>query len=348
MLWRRDTNGFRSKNERHSSTVPLISISQIFTYIKEARESFLRTLFSVIDKESLATSKAQEILAKGAKQKEAQNERPFVVKTSSVTPEPYSWITDQDRKNPANIDVMAGIDLVEKVLSLEANASLPSDLTLDEAYSALVELEKSLLADGINPQLRIYGEGVIGQGCGRIVSQKLLPVEPDGHADEIFLRLLSTAATSAGPEVYDDTESSFEQSVSWGSPAPRVEAAQTCLHLVLQRPDLLIEVSEQINTLLADPHPAVRMETGLHLLHLWDIDRDGFWSRLNDRLGKEMNLGVLKFFIEGILGQIIHQEPEFVEQTLLNLLGRFADDKERQARLREIASGYLAILWIHA
>lgn len=317
-----------------------------FKYTKEARESFLRTLFSAIGKEALATSEAQELLAKDIEQEEAQNERPFVVRTSTTAIEPYSWLTDLDRKNPANNDVMVEIDLVQKTLSLEANASLPPELKLEEAYSALIGLEKSLLIDGVNPQLRIYGEGVIGQGCRRIVSLNLLPMEPDVHADEIFLRLLSTAATSAGPEVNDDTEGSFEQSTSWGSPAPRVEAAQTSLDLVLQRPDLYPEVSGLIDALLEDSHPAVRMEAGLHLLRIWDIDRDGFWSRLNDRLGKEMNLGVLEYSINGILGRIIHQEPGFVEQALLNLLGRFANDKERQARLHEVASTHLVILWI--
>ena len=100
---------------------------------------------------------------------------------------------DLDPNHPANADLMEAINSAKKALALESDAQAPSGLTLDDAYRVLGRVEQSLRGDGVNPQLKIYGEGVIGQACVRIVERKLLSSETDALATETFLRFLDIA-----------------------------------------------------------------------------------------------------------------------------------------------------------
>ena len=316
-----------------------------FVETERARDGFLHSLFSMIGHDALATEDARALVA-DTDQETARNERPFVARASSGAPEPYFWIPDLDSNQPANADLMEAIDSAKRTLALELDTQAPSGLTLDDAYRVLNRVEQSLHGEGVHPQLKINGEGVIGQACVRIIEQKLLPPATDDPATENFLRFLGIAANSAGPEVQDDTEDAFEQSPSWGSPAARLEAAQAVLDLVLQRPDLLPRVLDHINALLVDAHPAVRMQAGLYLIRIWDLDRGGFWQRLEARLAEETNLSALEHLINKTLSRILHVERARVESLILALLRRFPDDNERSVRLRKVVSDLLAILWV--
>ena len=311
-----------------------------------AREYFLRRLFTAIGGDNLETEAALRLVADDTNQDAVQNSRPFVVQFQAGNVEPYDGITDPDRELPANADLMAAIDSAKKVLALESSASAPTGLTLNAAHDALSKIETTRTARGTKAELRIYGEGVLAQGCNRIIGARLLSEQADGAATESFLRLLRLATNSADPQVDANTEESFEEFVSWGSPAARVEAAQAVLDLALQRPDLLPRLMPDVDMLLTDPHPAVRMKTGLHLIRLWDLDREGFWQRVKDRLTRETNFGVLEHIIKGVLGRVLHSSPELVESLVLELLKRFPDDRERQTRLRKAVADILTILWI--
>src|ERR1700694_4059233 len=61
------------------------------------------------------------------------------------------------------------------------------------------------------------------------------------------------------------TEESFENSPSWGSPAPRVSAANAAMFLARIGPDAASVLRPTIEQLLKDAHPAVRMAIATHL-----------------------------------------------------------------------------------
>src|SRR3546814_14609435 len=95
----------------------------------------------------------------------------------------------------------------------------------------------------------------ISRGVNRLVDRKLVPAINDDATTVRFLQLFCVAATSAGPPLHDNTETDFERGASWGSPAPRVDAAEAALDLTLQRPDLYPGLEPIINRLLRDRHP---------------------------------------------------------------------------------------------
>ena len=241
---------------------------------------------------------------------------------------------------------MAAIDWANKRLGLEGGTEAQRDLTLAEALDAMESIKRAIEGDDVNVRLRIYGEGAIGQGCGRIIGKKMVPAKGGEAEIQRLLDLVEIAARSAGPLVHDDTEPSFERSASWGSPAPRVDAAAASLDLVLQRPDFYARVAPRIDELLNDPHPAVRLQAGLRLVRLWDIDRAGFWNRLEARMRDDPNLSILEHMINDVLDRVVHEDAARVEVTVLDLLLRFSDDPERKGRLRKVLSGVITILWI--
>ncbi|MGR3761722.1 hypothetical protein ACUXV3_16570 [Roseobacteraceae bacterium NS-SX3] len=314
-----------------------------------ARKHFFHRLFSAIGKNLLATEAAKKRIideegAEGSGQD--NNRRLFTVTTSAGETEPYHWIEDLDHDSPADQALMQAISVVKEALGLEASSTDETKLTTSTALEALTTLESVIDGAHQNRGLVSYAEGVIGQGINKIISLKITPSMSAHDENSRFIGLISTALESSNPSVDDDTEADFERFASWGSPATRVEVASAILDLMLQRPDLYPEMASSIDVLIADPHPAVRLQSGLHLIRLWDLDRPGFWTRLEGRLKDESNLSVLKSLINNVVGRLLHSDPERTTALAVSLIERFSEHPERQAELDEALASVCAVLWI--
>jgi hypothetical protein len=312
----------------------------------DARASFERRLFGAIGAANLVTDHARAVANERGDIDDVQNDRLFVVRTTSGSPEPYHWIQDLDHESPANQTLMGAIDRTKAVLGLETETHDGSAVTLEASLESMESLVADIDRETQNLSLIIYAEGQISRGVDRLVDRKLLPAIDDDATTLRFLELFSVAATSAGPPLHDDTEADFERGASWGSPAPRVDAAETALDLTLQRPDLYPGLEPIIDHLLRDPHPAVRLQAALRLTRIWDLDREGFWHRLTNRLADEPNQSVIDHVCAAVLGRILHEDAERTESLTLALLDRFQGEPDRQARMRKTLSDLLAILWV--
>ncbi|SDF59376.1 hypothetical protein SAMN05428966_117104 [Massilia sp. PDC64] len=322
-----------------------------YTYPTEARAEVLRRLFTAIGYENLRTEAARAEMASIPKEGLEANEREFVIGAASITAtEPYYWITDLDRENPSNVAIIAAIEEAKAALSLEVNDKTTQDLTFEKIITVLAPLRAALRGLDIHPNLRTVGEGVIGQACNKIIELKLLSLKsavvPVDDPAPRFLELLHISARSTAPKVGETTEADFERSASWASPAPRVEAAQAFFDLFIQRPDLYTELQTDIELLLADPHPAVRLQAGLRLVRFSKIDPDGFWQRLVERLEHESNLGVLERLISGVLGHFLFTAPQRTFNIIQNLLRREENNPERIKRIRNVVCDELSFLWV--
>jgi hypothetical protein len=88
--------------------------------------------------------------------------------------------------------------------------------------------------------------------------------------------------------------------------------------------------------MLRDPHPAVRMNTALHLVRIWDLDREGFWSRATRIIEGEKNRSVLDFFIAETMGALVwHGAAREVADLVLPLNQRFSASEPRNETIRE-------------
>ena len=315
-----------------------------------ARASLLSRIFGSIGRDRLISDAARAWVPEDTTPRLGTNERLFRLEGGSRRLGPYEWIDDLDQEDVAHTSVIAAIETVKETFGLETAKTTPVALTLDQGLGVLDALLDVLDSSTEVPEnLITYGQGVIAQACDRLVNAKLLvtaEVDGVGTGEDRFLRLLRVAVNARGPEVDGETERQFEEHQAWGSPAPRVDAAQAVLDTCLARPDLYPVLAPDIDRLLADSHPAVRLQAGSNLVRIWDVDRDGFWRRLGDRLDLEANLGVLQFLIGGVIGNVLHADPARTEQLIFRLLARFADDPRRLSPIEFELSDKITILWV--
>ena len=321
-----------------------------YLYPEEAKNRLLCRLFNAIGTENLCTQSARDFLKNFSGDVEtSSNERLFNVSPVKVTTGiPYDFIDDLDQKEPDNTILIDAVKTAREALRLESNNTLPSGLSLEDIFNILEPVHSLLYLENTHNYVRITAEDVIIRACNAIIEQKLLPAADEEQAEELtshFLKFLDIASHSAGPELKENTEEEFENSTSWGSPAPRIDAAQIILDIIPLRPDLYGRLKADIERMLIDPHPAVRFQTSVRLLRLWDIDQDSTWHYLNERIEQETNAGVLEHTVAYGTRRLLHVDPSRTFSLIQKLLGRFNDDPERQKRIRKIVSSDLTILW---
>jgi hypothetical protein len=320
-----------------------------FLYSTEAHDEVLRIAFRRIGAENLLSERARSLLADGGAEPVVarENERLFRIGPAEFTSEPYYWIENLDREEPSNSRLMDAIEAAKAKLGLQGDA--PEGLTLADALSQMTELAALVAAEpDANDALKQNAYGYIGQGVRQVLKAKLLP-PADEDAEEAagkLFDLILLAAGSPNPEVREDTEAQFEHSASWGSPAPRVDAAEAIPDLCLARPALYPRAEPWIDMLLVDPHPAVRMQVVMRLVRLWDIDREGFWARLKIRVEEETNLEILRFTIDAVVRAVLNSDVEQTEDVVARLLARYPDAPDRAGKLREHIADTVAILWV--
>jgi hypothetical protein len=307
-----------------------------------AKEMFLGRLFAAIGADQLVTDEARSHLTSLPAEARQSNERLFRIETNCVKVGAFDWIRDLDRSLSSNISMMAAIEAARDYLG-EPGQPAKSEVETLKVFDVLEPVVQCLSSVDLNIDLRSLGEGVIGQACVLLAGGKRLVVN-DGENDpaERFLDFLQIAIESGNPTVDDDTEANFEKSQAWGSPAARVEAAVAVLDVCLSRPDLYERLDDDIDHLLDDRHPATRLQAASHLVSIWDLDREAFWTRLGARFRNESNFGVLSRLVD-LLRRVLHADHALTETQLLDALSRF-DGTSDQARLVELTADVVAIL----
>lgn len=338
----------RSEAERLALEESVLNFDfSAFASPKEAKEGLLCRLFGAIGKSQLLTAAARDLIPTEVDEEVTRNKRLFNIQSSSRALSPYHWLEGLNATAPQNASLIAAIDLAKDVLSLDGTDANQGSLTFPAAMTSLRALAVALdSSPDAHEGLREYAEGVLGEGAGKILDAKLLPPRTDPDPADELLAFIEVAARSESPHVEEETEERFTESASWGSPAPRVEAAEAVLDLILQRPGFYERLAPLVDHLLADPHPAVRLQACLRLIRIWDIDREGFWAHVRRRLEQEQNTGVLDHFASRVLGWVVHQDPDRVEVLILNLFKRFGGAEGRAESIREHLSDLVAVLWV--
>ena len=190
---------------------------------------------------------------------------------------------------------------------------------LHEAWSALTDRLQKYFAVSAPPELEMFGS--------------------------VAREFLLTLSYDINPEPNEE-ESEDQGLMSWGSPAPRLDAA-AALILVARQKELLDETLKiRIAELLHDPVPTVRLQIAQSLNTMWETDRDFMWELIDDVAQNEVNKGVLNFYIGGTLGRIMHSAPERVGSIVqVQVESLRPMQGEGRDRALESAADLLSILW---
>lgn len=129
------------------------------------------------------------------------------------------------------------------------------------------------------------------------------------------------------PVVDPEREAAFAKMPSWGSPAPRVEAAGALMALARAEGHPREDLERLINTLSRDPVPAVRHQILGRTYMLFEANQPLMWQLCERGFAEELNEGVLSFFLPA-MGAVLGQRPDWFAEKLLAL------DEDSAARPR--------------
>ena len=312
-----------------------------------ARSELLLTLFSKIGTERLVSPEAIQWIDRHETDHDSEplNSRPFRVQSGRVEQtEDTVGLRKEYADDPLGAGVAAVIISAKEVLRLDSEKGIAFQSDFPAAVDALDEVKGVLRTGKLDRALLEEGESTIADGCLKLVQQGLLPLKEDREATRRFIDLVTVACGSESPDVEDTTEESFENFPGWSVPAVRVVASELVLKTINSRPDLFHDLSPKLDALLTDRHPAVRMKAAVSLASLWGVDRSEFWNRVKNRSLKETNVGVLKFFVVGLLGKVLHESPEQVEEIILALAKRLTSLGKRGENVMEAIAGKVAII----
>jgi hypothetical protein len=316
---------------------------------ESSRKRFLETLFGLIGVANLASAEAREFLPSDQSAPAAgeRNRRPFEITSGwSRSVNSHWWFDEKVQVDaPENAPLLTEADRVKAELGLtEANKPVSDIATAIGQLQGLRDLSD---ASAAAHDIKAYSAGVISEAVVKISRLKLPELRIPGNALSSLVALIDYLSELPFPEPSPDAEANFEKSEGWGSPAPRVEAAESIMNLMRLGAPHVDHFRNTVERLLGDAYPPVRLQIAERLISLWEIDRDWMWRLAEQITRRETNRGVLKFFANYFLGRVVHHAPEAVERLTLALLARdFARSEAATEGLLEELGSLTALLWI--
>jgi hypothetical protein len=316
-----------------------------------SRQSLLATLFGRIGMEQLATDEARRLVPAGmsAAEAAARNQRPYQITTIEGPPRSYWWLRE------AGVDVTAS----ENASLLSTIEQVKASLGMDDARSPMADLPTAIArlkhlfdvtvrtSAGAAQSVIEYAHGAISEGAAKIAGLSVDQLKENDDAVLGLVPLLDDLTTLPFPEVGEETEADFENSPSWGSPSPRVDAARAIMGLLRLGPPYVDHFRATVDRVLDDSHPAVRLQIAERLTCLWTTDRPWMWQLARRVAEHERNRSVLGFFANHFIGQVIHHGVEEAEQLTLLLRTRdFPREEKASENLLEQIGSLIALLWI--
>jgi hypothetical protein len=177
----------------------------------------------------------------------------------------------------------------------------------------------------------------------QIVRSGVMPEEPARQA--LLREILLRGARDPQPEVEADTEAAFARGPSWGSPCPRIDAAEALIVWPRETRANDDELRTVLRTLAADLHPAVRYQIAGACNSLYDVDRPFMWELIRDRTAKEHNPGVWSGWLSAI-DRIAPAHQDEAAGLFFEYLRRFPRTEEAHHDPADYAVGGLSDLFI--
>lgn len=198
---------------------------------------------------------------------------------------------------------------------------IPTAESVDSIVPAVRALREALLTaerDGVAKQQSDHAMHYLVAAAGRIARTDL-KASPEG---DLTRGILLDGAKYPEPEHHSEFDSQFDENLSWGSPAARIEAAAGVTVLGRSAPYADPAVLDAIAKLAKDPVPAVRFQVVRALNTISRNAPDLMWAIIEDMGRNEISRGVLQGLIAGPIRQLAPSSVDEVVELLLVILGR--------------------------
>jgi len=260
---------------------------------------------------------------------------------------PFEWgsrtYTDRDELADQGVDVDAAPnralqDLQTPVATFareHLNGSPPA-APIDAIVEPLRVLWNALQtagSDGVNELQADAAWGDAASAAEAISRGESLDI--GSPAVELATEILTAAATHRLPSP-SDYPNHFDESPSWGGPAPRLEAAQGLVCLAWHEELATSNVLALIDDLSRDEVPAVRFHVAQRLKLLLRTAPETMWSITDRMLADDSSTAVLHALVTGLPRMTLPDgQVDRLQQTLRTAFARASDDRPGVGNLRE-------------
>ncbi|MFZ1006339.1 MAG: hypothetical protein WAN65_05860, partial [Candidatus Sulfotelmatobacter sp.] len=322
-----------SDKKQIEAAISRISRSRIIKRY-EKPESIENRLIMCIGADRLVTPELRERASEVAKKKERTfaNEPYVKITGGAMSYSTEDWLRDQGANTTAqeNVEVLATI----KEISSFEHKFLNSLPTAEESASVEPQLRRlyELLQSPRDEHIAEHGRGVLYAVAESILKNPELP--KNLPLVEFCRSLVLEGAGDPSPVFDPKYHFSFDMP-SWGSPLPRIEAAQGLSHL-LWNYGTDDELTAAFTNLIRDPVPAVRYQVAVGLVGFYkNRNYDQFWQLLAEMMGNEKTPGVMLGLL-GTLGRIAGNDPERVVEQLTHVIDRGLPETGRSDMARTL------------
>ncbi|WP_219842922.1 sister chromatid cohesion protein PDS5 [Xanthomonas arboricola] len=136
-------------------------------------------------------------------------------------------------------------------------------------------------------------------------------------------------------------------SISWGDLSVRVYAAKAWISLAPRFAEERPEIVDQIEAILQDEEPAVRLQAAQNLQVICKAAPERMWSMGERIAASEVDERVLASYLARALKRFRHAESQRCERILISVKDRLSafSDKDGRSLLRECLGGWAAQLY---
>lgn len=292
----------------------------------QARKMSIGTILKAIGAEHIQTDESRALLAAAETDKlSLENRKPFEIGTGRGSGRHWLEHEGVDIKAPVVANL---IKLGNRVEKARTAAGDKQNVKLQEAvWKATSKLWQALDAAPSDLEEDVGREAAhkLAEGLEHSIRRSIVPADQREAAIDRLLQV----ADHPLPESSTETEEQFARSPSWGSPAPRIEAAISLMSLIRLN-GMWPKLQEKYEQLIhSDPHPAVRFHLVRGLLTVAHYDPDAAWKMIEQVAAHETNATIIKQ-----LGHVLHamrdQDEARVQETVLALVDRFPERERHE------------------
>lgn len=315
---------------------------------REAAEHTRNRLLGCLRGTGLMTDEAQKLIAT----LEANNEVPaneartrFSRWSGPYTEEAYLKDQGVPTDAPANKRIREMEQSVTEFATKHLNSVPPSDevAALLPAIQSLKDALSRAAVDGVHPKQAEHAWGALAGACTRIArTENFSCVEPIGILVKDTLLL---AAQSESPEHGPGDDAQFDEHPSWGSPAPRIEAASGLILLAASEGCATPDVVEAVRRLSSDDLPAVRFQIASRLSALYRSARPVMWEVVERLARQDPSRGVLQGLIGGALQPLAGTDPTRVAALTQGIFDRVVEGPGART-VRKLCTGIFTGLFV--
>lgn len=285
---------------------------------ERARISALGRIFEAIGLDNLQTAEAKEFL--GAAKSDGstfENRPPFEFHISHGSDRHWLEREGVDINEPSNAALLLFNQNVKQACTTFRNNLDDADAA-ESVWNITASFWQAIEGAGqVDSNLEEELLDTLADALGLCVWRNLAPLDRSADAISKIIEI----SHHADPVAQDETEEKFARSQSWGSPAPRIQAAEALTQLVCSPNHWPAVKTRYLELLFDDPHPAVRYLSVPAIPRIGYFDSVEMWEIIERFLVNEQNTAVL---MKGLyeLGYLYGNDEVRLEPHVLKLVDR--------------------------